>query len=60
MPIIVTCYGCSTIEECKTCGQEVEIEGITYDLDDFEQQKQVDSVLYGLCPVCGSHRVEVQ
>ena len=60
MSIYVTCYSCSTIDECKECGQEVEIEGIRYNLDDFEHQKSVDALLHGMCPVCGSFSTEVE
>ena len=54
----ITCYACSTIEECQTCGQEVEKEGITYNLSDYDLEIQAESVLYGTCPKCGSHRTD--
>ena len=60
MVLKVTCYECIELKECPTCKQEWEVEGVTYNLDDFEHQDQVDSVLYGVCPVCESHRIEVE
>ncbi len=54
----ITCFACSTISECKECGQEVEKEGITYDILDYPEDVQWESTLHGSCPECGSLRTE--
>ena len=55
----VTCYACVTIEECCECGQEVEREGVTYTYEEINNWKEwTKCVLYDICPVCLSHRVE--
>jgi hypothetical protein len=58
MPTKLTCFACSTITECECCGQEVEVEGITYDLLDYDLEIQGEAVIHGTCPECGSHRTE--
>ena len=58
MPTKLTCFACSTIDECPTCGQKVEREGITYDLLNYDLEIQAECVVHSCCPECGSHRVE--
>ena len=46
------------ISECPHCGQEMEEEGVTYDLLDYPEEIQWESTLHGSCPECGSLRTE--
>ena len=59
MPTKITCFACSTISECPHCGQEMEVEGVTYDMLDFPLEVQMEAVMYGHCPECGSYRTEM-
>ncbi len=54
----ITCFACSVISECPHCGEEMEQEGVTYDLLAYPEEVQWEFMLHGSCPECGSLRTE--